>query len=417
MKNPCYLLGYNRKERRMIGRMKRFPAFLLACLMGLSLIAATPKAVKADEPSEPVFEENAVGDGFEDTLNTWKPEAPVTESSAKYNRSYGSIAGADRCETAASLATSYDVGPTEVVIVNGWKFPDALSASAYCGLKDAPILLSNIGYLSKATKDYIEYYLGVSPYLIKTITVIGGEFTDGFYNDLKALGYSTASGNLKKIAGKDRYETARLVTKEILNFVENYSEYHYDIPAVAVTTGLKPYDALSFGPWSYAFHIPILLVDKTGQASAETKQLISQFPYVYLLGSENVVAADCAAGKSNIRLAGNDRYQTSQKIADHFVIRVHRGTWGNTGFADGTEAHYVDALTSCREQAYTWGLDSPSPLILTCSNNAEEVVKDFVITRFAGSQSEYYSFSFYGWAGKGKSGEYEQLKQWIESQD
>ena len=396
----------------MSKRMTRLIAFGLALMMGLAALPLTEKEVRADE-AEPAIEEEEIAEESEEVLNTYIPD----DFSEKYNRCYEFVAGADRYETAAALATySYDVGPTELIIVTGDKFPDALSASSYAGVTDAPILLSKLDRLPKATKDYIIKTNGSIS--LKKITVIGGGFTDSFYNELKTLGFTAGNGKLKTIAGKDRYETAELVAAETKKIALSHS---LTMTAIAVTTGAKPYDALSFGPWAVCLHIPIVLVNSKGEASDATKALIAQYPFVYLLGDNNVVSTDCLSAtqrKTNQfkRLSGSDRYRTSQEIARYFVEEKSYASYNYTSFADGTEKHYVDALAASHYSFSPMGY--VAPIILTHEGSgAEKDVKDFVVSKFAGSKSTGYTIRFLGWAAKGKSSEYQQLKSWIESKD
>ena len=126
----------------MTKQFKHLIALGLALLMALAALPVTAKEVKADE-LEPAAEVNEVAEEAEDVLNTWTVIEP--DYREKTGRAYYSEAGVDRYETAALLAIgSYDVGPQEVIIVTGQKFPDALAAAAYAGVAYAPILLSRL---------------------------------------------------------------------------------------------------------------------------------------------------------------------------------------------------------------------------------------------------------------------------------
>ena len=386
-------------EKRLIGG-------LLAGALMLSLIPLTQKDVRADDV-EMTEELSEMPDEKADVIN----------AVPKINRYYYSYAGKNRYDTAASMAAaSFDTGLPggEVVIVTGKNFPDALSAAGYAGVAQAPILLSALDKLSPATKDALT---DTFKYTLSKVTVIGNGFEDGFYNDLKAIGFSEKAGNLQKIGGKNRYKTAEAVTEATLKLAASKS---ISIYAVAVTTGEQPYDALSFGPWARTEHIPVLLV-KGGKASDSTKEMIAKFPYVYLLGDEKVCSEAClsedqARGLNYTRLAGPNRYKTSQEIASFFIDFLGNGTYEGTAFADGTESHYIDALAG---STFTFAMARwAAPIILTCEGSkGEKNVKDFVIEKYAGGQSENYHLFFLGWAGEGKSTEYGDLTKWIESKD
>ena len=330
-------------------------------------------------------------------------------------RQFLSIAGANRCQTAVEIAKSvFSSGPAggEVIIVNGWKFPDALSASTYAGVAEAPILLSKIDSLHKDTKAFLKNEWAGK---VSKVTVIGGEFKDGFYNDLSALGFSAKKGNLKKIAGKNRYVTAEEVLKETMALA---SSKGIDITAVAVTTGENPYDALSFSPWAYGLHIPILLVKGGKPRTGKTADLIKNAGYVFLLGDEKVCSEACLSEEQRTyhtyqRLAGKNRYKTSQEIAKFFVEITGGGTYDGAGFADGTEAHYVDALAACSLQG---ALNAPV-ILMEEAAKGDTHVKPWVIDNLAGWDSRGKTFCFIGWAAEGKSKEFDKLEAWITSKD
>ena len=329
-------------------------------------------------------------------------------------RFYANIAGSNRYATAVEIArTGWGQGEQphwmEVVIVTGQKFPDALAANAYCGVAHAPLLLSSLDKLSKETYDLLDEW----DWRMKKVTVIGKEFKAGFYADLQKLGYTESKGNLQIIGGADRYETAEEVTKATRALADKEGML---IPAVAVATGQAPFDAMSFSPWAYKKHIPILLV-KNGIGSASTKELIAEFPYVYLLGSEEVVSISNISHWQEeydgaLRLFGNNRYETSQAIAYNFMKALDDLPYDRCGFADGTLDHYVDALAAGPLQGGLGGA-----ILLTCeSESSIKYVKPWVEKNMAGDP-QVQNVYFYGWAAEGKSNEYNRLVSWIESKD
>ena len=328
-------------------------------------------------------------------------------------RHYVSIAGANRYATAAQVAkAAFQYGPSsgEVVIVTGQKFPDALAANGYAGVADAPILLSGLTSLREETKALMTGDWNGS---VTKVTVIGNEFSDGFYSDLKALGFSEAAGNLRKIGGSDRYKTAEAVTEATIQLA---SAKGYDITSIAVATGQNPYDAMSFSPWAYGWHIPILLVKNGMPTTDKTKKMIADAGYVFLLGAENVCSENClsAIQKEHYtyqRLAGASRYETSQEIARFFVETAGGGTYNGIGFSDGTQAHYPDALVAGMLQGQ---LDAPV-ILTTEGSSGNNTVQPWVTEKLSGSGTQGNFFYFIGWAAEGKSTEFGSLKGWIES--
>nr|WP_231784148.1 cell wall-binding repeat-containing protein [Lentibacillus sp. JNUCC-1] len=133
------------------------------------------------------------------------------------------ISGKDRTETATEIANEITGGSaSEVVLVNGYNFPDALSVASHAADQGLPILLTKDDTLSKATKKAM-YELGVN----KTL-VVGGTV---------AVSDSVAAEvpNAYRVSGKDRFSTA----------VEVAEHFGVDSKHYNVTTGMDYPDALS----------------------------------------------------------------------------------------------------------------------------------------------------------------------------
>ena len=111
--------------------------------------------------------------------------------------------------------------------------------------------------------------------------------------------------NVKRLGGADRFETNLLILKEAGVHDEE----------LLVCSGLNFPDAVS----ASAAHRPILLVDK--KLSASQKNYLSTINpvKVYFIGGEDVVSKavyDKFDG-DKLRLAGEDRYETSRLIAEN----------------------------------------------------------------------------------------------------
>ena len=236
--------------------------------------------------------------------------------------------GKNRYYTAAltaltTLEATEDL-PDEIVIVKGTDFPDALAANAYAGIVGAPLLLTKKDSLHQACKDFLKgnfgSILGVdigsgsgNPFEdLKKITVIGGDL-DGAVKDIKNL---LPGVTVKIIAGKNRYKTAEEVCKAVIEIAKAKGE---SLDNVFVATGQAPWDALSASTWSYKYYIPVLLA-KNGELASTAKNLAGKFRRVILLGSSSVVKDSVVpSGCLKVRLAGKNRYKTSEAIGEWFV--------------------------------------------------------------------------------------------------
>ena len=99
-------------------------------------------------------------------------------------------------------------------------------------------------------------------------------------------------------------------------------------------------------PWSYRYHIPILLA-KNGKLSPSTKALVKKFRTVYIAGSESCCATKevTSLGIKPTRLAGDNHYKTAVAIAKYFMTNYGEpGTINGAAFAHGDDDHFPDAL-------------------------------------------------------------------------
>ena len=300
---------------------------------------------------------------------------------------YITIAGGDRYSTAVSIAkAAFPNAPNEVILVTGAKFPDALSANAYAGAANAPVLLSRLTGLPDPVKSLLKNTWGSS---VEKCTIIGGGFSRQVTRDLNECGIYS----ITKLEGATRFETAEKVMQA------GFERGYFTGDTVIVATGMKAADALSVSPWSYSLHYPMLLAGSDMKLKPNSTSLIRDYDFkqVILLGDVN---SSCACGKPSIRIKGSDRYETSILIAQHFMKESSNATYQNTGFALGLNANYPDALAAGMLQG-----QKHAPVILTKENQAN-VLKFCEQTLGGGKQADTYYFL--GAAGKGKSPAYDQ---------
>lgn len=142
--------------------------------------------------------------------------------------------------------------------VNGWDFPDALSAGPLVGRQAASTDDINFLFLAKEAPDTD----GV---------IIGGE--------------NSVKGNVnKRIAGADRYATAVEVAKEYVNRFGAFD-------TVVLVDGTNYPDALSASSLAGAKNAPILLTRPGGLDQATLDYIRSSAKTVYIVGGENSVSS------------------------------------------------------------------------------------------------------------------------------
>ncbi|MCK8114645.1 cell wall-binding repeat-containing protein [Anaerosoma tenue] len=258
-------------------------------------------------------------------------------------------AGDDRYETAAEAAIdSFSDGASTAVIACGGSFADALAAAPLAGAVDGPILLAGTDVLPGATSAALRT-LGV-----KKVYVVGGRsvVSDAVLERLCGSGIVA-----ERIAGRDRYATARAVAEKAVSLGAVTGQ-------AFLVRGDDFADALAVSSIAAKEKVPVLLTPSDA-LSAETRTFLVNAGTrdVYIAGGTAAVGAavqatvDALPGVTVVRWAGSDRYSTGVTV----VIRSME-VWdipmADIGLASG--AGYADALAGGAVMAHRGG-----PLLLT----------------------------------------------------
>ncbi|MFO0704363.1 MAG: S8 family serine peptidase [Candidatus Andersenbacteria bacterium] len=176
------------------------------------------------------------------------------------------LGGINRVDTAVAIADEGNAlrggAPSQVVVATQGTFADALSAGVPAGdpVIDGsrmPILLTDRTNLSAGTAAYLSAYRNT----IGAIFVVGGTAA---VSDAVVTQMSQYVGNIQRLDGADRYETAQAV-----------AEYFYPTPvSISFASGLNFPDAMA-GNWhSSSQGSPLLLVrgSETPQATIDYVQ-------------------------------------------------------------------------------------------------------------------------------------------------
>ncbi|WP_314118138.1 cell wall-binding repeat-containing protein [Peptostreptococcus stomatis] len=240
------------------------------------------------------------------------------------------IGGADRTETSLKVLEKLG-GVKKTYLVNGYQFSDALSI--------APVAAANNEGIVLATKGSLDASL--SKQGINEVTLVGGE------NSISSSVEKSLASKFKtkRIAGTDRYKTSEMI-------VESTGKKE-----VGVATGKDFPDALSSGAFLAKKNLPLLLVNGKTQTS-----LPQGLKGLYTFGGKSSVANDF--GK---RIAGANRYETSEKIAEEF------GKSDVVVLASGT--NFADALAAA---PLAKKMNAPIVLVKkdSLSENAKKLVKE-----------------------------------------
>lgn len=215
-----------------------------------------------------------------------------------------SIAGATRYETAAELAeAAHPFGAATVYLAQGTALADVLALGPSAGRDDSAVLLTGPTSVPPATLAALAR-LGPS-----RVVVVGGTavVSDAVVAQLVTAGYPVT-----RVAGRDRYATASLL-----------SQAWDRAPTVYLASGVEPADALSGGAAAAHRDVPLLLTNGTGLAPTVRDELARLAPTrVVLLGGTARVGSTVETELADLlpqvrldRMAGADRYATSALVA------------------------------------------------------------------------------------------------------
>lgn len=223
------------------------------------------------------------------------------------NRVYGNT----RFETSYKL---FDMGWSSsdtVILANGMDYPDALTAAPLAGKYNAPILLSRNTTLASQP----ELKASLMNKGVKNVIIVGGEtaISSGIQNEISSLGI-----NVRRIGGRDRYETSVLIAKEV---GVNNGE-------ISLAYGMSFADGLSISSVAAKKQSPILLT-RTDYIPDVVKAFINEnnINKTYIIGSTTVITDGVVAQtKGPERLGGANRYETNAKIFQRFKSEINLDT-------------------------------------------------------------------------------------------
>lgn len=250
--------------------------------------------------------------------------------------------GTDRYQTAIETSKAYFDSATSAVICTGRNFPDALTAAPFAKALKAPLLLVPGDSVPAGLEAELDR-LGVT-----NVWIVGGE---GVVSPAVETQLSAGRSH-QRIAGVDRYETAKKVAEHLYDVTTMSKSLPWS-GWVFVARGDAFPDALAVAPVAAAINAPILLT-RTGSLPQPTIDALTNIEcdWPVVLGGSDVVSdavkdavyniAHTEHGATEIdRWQGADRYATAVDI----VKKGLKHNWldlDTLGIATG--ANFPDAL-------------------------------------------------------------------------
>ena len=218
------------------------------------------------------------------------------------------IAGKDRVETAIKIAKHlYPNGANTVILVNKNSYADSLSALTLSNVKNAPILYTDLNNIDDRV------IIALKELGTKNIILLGGtsSISDVQYKNLLSKNFS-----VNRIAGKDRFDTSIKVLEEIEKLKK------VNTGNIVIANGESYPDALSISTYSSTNKVPVLLVSRD-YISKDIIEAIKKYNKnkIFIAGGYDSVSPKLEnelrslVSQNIVRLAGADRYETSQIIS------------------------------------------------------------------------------------------------------
>ncbi|MGI1657570.1 MAG: cell wall-binding repeat-containing protein [Desulfitobacterium sp.] len=304
----------------------------------------------------------AIKEGYDKYISpTISVEQDIVEWNFKMSKSTPGVvrlAGSGRVDTALEVAKANYTGMVHnIVLATADNYPDALSGSVLAYKLNAPILLVGSSETDQAK---VLAYMKSNMEPSGRVYILGGTAVVSSAIE----GKITASGfvNITRLGGVDRYETSVKIANQL--------KFKTGTPIVLAYGENYP-DALSMSSIAAEMQYPILLVRKDALSDAVKNELAAIKPTkVYIIGGEGVISPSIDSqvigialiNKANIiRIAGADRYETSQAVAQYFNLN------GNVGIATGK--NFPDALAGS-----VYAANHNFPIILVDGSLSDQLV-------------------------------------------
>ena len=278
------------------------------------------------------------------------------EKKKKKSEKIQRLSGDNRYETSVEVSEKNFKSADTVVLASGQNIADALVASSYADIEEAPILLTNKNSISDEVLDEIERLKA------DKVVIVGGQSSIS----------SSVESRLKKedikvtrISGSDRFDTSDKLSQEVSRLSKKSSQ-------AILVNGYKNIDALSVSSLATKGGLPILLNGRNAlNMSVKNRLRQMNVKKVYIIGGNNSISSDVEKELKRMqisvaRLSGTDRYETSANIAKYAYKDFDEAI-----VASGENP--VDALA-----ASTLTGKKEAPILLTNKNKIPKSIKKII---------------------------------------
>lgn len=252
------------------------------------------------------------------------------------------LAGPTRVETAVMVSRERFASARTVVLARADAYADALAGGPLAAEADGPLLLTSSQRLDPAVAAELTR-LGA-----RRVLLLGGEraLSRGVAAALESAGL-----DVERIAGADRFDTARLAARRLPG-----ARRGWIVEGIHADPRRGWPDAVAVSAFAAQRGEPILLVTHDRLPEA-TRAALADLPAATVVGgpaavSQAVMDAVGAAGPTVDRVSGDDRYGTSARIADRALAAG--ATLDTVWFARGDD--WPDSLSAGPAAAAAGGI-------------------------------------------------------------
>lgn len=232
------------------------------------------------------------------------------------------IQGGNRYQTAVEISQTGWTESTNVVLVRGDNYADALTGVPLAHKLNAPILLTPPSNLNSDTLAEIRRLKADKVIIIGGTGAISVQVEQNLKNEGLAV---------ERISGNNRFDTAAKIAARVAP---------NEASTAVIAYGLNFPDALAAAPYAAMQGYPILLVN-TSNIPQETLNAIDHLgvDYTIVVGGSSVIE-DTVLKKlpSPERVSGSNRFDTAVELAKYFDP-------GNTHMYIATGLQFADAIT------------------------------------------------------------------------
>ncbi|MBA5851299.1 cell wall-binding repeat-containing protein [Clostridium sp. cel8] len=276
---------------------------------------------------------------------------------------------AGRIGTANELAKKQFSTAKNVVLVYGYNYADAVSATPLAKQLDAPILITKGDKLEDEVLDTIKSLKAENIYIVGGTGVVSSDIETSLSKDYhveRIASYTDSKGNVDTT----RTGTNAAVAKKVLSMSGQKTAmlvYGYNYP-----------DALSVAAIAAQKGYPVLFANTTG-ISQSVKDVASGLT-IYAVGGDAVLPPSVVSSIGGEKITGNtkDRYDTNTAVLDYF--RNHGGLdFDKVYVAVGgrNDLEFADALVASAAAA-----NESAPLLLSGSdvNDATQRARNYLLS-------------------------------------